>query len=233
MLILQLILSFRHILFFILSFCISFLGLFSNFTVIFVISHKKNEKELKELKHFHYMRLNAIFNSLIFIIRILSLMSECDNLYFLYCPSIHRLVPIQLEKMIISEFLGNTFRYMSSLSFIAFTLSRISLLGKDHGKIVTWISEISMKKFISYSLIFSVSFCFAKIFKYNLNLENPDLSFPILFQDFPFFWYHPTFISSVFDIQYDMRSGKLCFTRDCPTNRRHLSSRAIEANSGQ
>ena len=119
-------------------------------------------------------------------------MSECDNLYFLHCSSIHRQVAIQLEKMIILEFLGNTFRYMSSLSFIAFTLSRISLLGKDHGKIVTWISEISMNKFISISLIFSVTFCFAKIFKYNLNLENPNLSFPILFEDFPFFWYHPT-----------------------------------------
>ena len=178
--------------FFILSICISFLGLFSNFTVIFVISHKKNEKELKELKYFHYMRLNAIFNSLIFIIRILSLMSECEDLYFLYCPSIHRLVPMQLEKIIFSEFLGNTFRYMSSLSFIAFTLSRISLLGKDHGKIVTWISELSMKKFISISLIFSVSFCFVKIFKYNLNLENPNFTFPIIFYDFPFFRYHPT-----------------------------------------
>ena len=171
---------------FILSFCISFLGLFSNFTLIFVISHKQNKLVLKELKHFHYMRLNAIFNSLIFIIRILSLMSECYDYYFLYCSSIHRLVAIQLEKMIFSEFLGNTFRYMSSLSFIAFTLSRISLLGQDHGKIVTWISELSMKKFISYSLFFSISFCFVK-FSNTILIWNIKIShFPLNFMTFLF-----------------------------------------------
>ena len=56
---------------------ISFIGLASNLSVIIVISHKKNEKELKEQKHFHYMRINAIFNALIFIIQIFELLNDC------------------------------------------------------------------------------------------------------------------------------------------------------------
>ena len=152
--------DFLAYLFYILSVCVSFLGLASNLLITVAVSHKDNSKVLKEQTHFHYMRLNAVFNSIIFVIQVFGLMSECTK----YCSLLHRLIGIQLEKIIFSEFLMNVFRYMTSLSYIAFTLSRISLLGKEHGKIVTWVSEVNMKKFISISMILSLLFCAVKVF---------------------------------------------------------------------
>lgn len=63
---------FSSYLFFILSMVVSFIGIVSNLSMIIAISHKKNKQERKELKHFHYIRLNASFNLIRVWNRILS-----------------------------------------------------------------------------------------------------------------------------------------------------------------
>ena len=175
----------RHSVYFFLLLCffgsviVSVIGIFTNGVVVFIISHKKNKKELDEQRHFHFMRMNALMNICIFIIHLLNLMTECNHSYEVYCSTIRRFVPIQLVRIALKEFLGTALILMSSLSYIAFTLNRIALLGKEHGKIVNWISNICLKRFTVYCSIISLLTSVVKIFKYKLNLDSPGYDYPI------------------------------------------------------
>lgn len=65
---------------------------------------------------------------------------------------------------------------MANFTFVAFLLSRLSLIGTEHGKLVTNVStETSMKKLFTIFLLISVLFSVVKYFVYVINdYENID-----------------------------------------------------------
>lgn len=127
------------------------------------------------------MRINAIINTCIFIIHLINLMTECILPYDVYCSAIRRFIPVQLIRIVMEQFFGTALILMSHLSYIAFTLNRIALLGKEHGKIVNWMSTISLKRFLLYCFIISVLTSVVKIFKYQLNFDYPGYEYPVRF----------------------------------------------------
>ena len=116
---------------------------------------------------------------IILIIELLSWMTECFYSYEVFCSEIRKLVAIQFFKIIFKECFVTMFRFMCSFTYIAFALNLISLIGKDQGKIVTFISEVGIKKYIEVSLFISCLFSWIKYFKYDVNYIYPYLSFPI------------------------------------------------------
>ena len=90
-------------------------------------------------------------------------------------------VLVSLIGLITNGFFGTVLILMSHLSYIAFTLNRIALLGKEHGKIVNWMSTISLKRFLLYCFIISVLTSIVKIFKYQLNFDYPAYEYPVRF----------------------------------------------------
>ena len=70
-------------------------------------------------------------------------------------------------------------RFMCNFTYIAFALNRNSLIGKDHGKLVTFMSKVEIKKYIGVTLIISCSLSWIKGFKYEVNYFYSDLNFPI------------------------------------------------------
>jgi len=50
------------------------------------------------------------------------------------------------------------FRFMCRLTYVAFALNRISLLGKDQSGLVKFMSEVGIKKFIGVTLIISFGY---------------------------------------------------------------------------
>ena len=68
---------------------------------------------------------------------------------------------------------------MCNFTYIAFSLNRISLIGKDHGKLVTFMSEIGIKKYIGITFLISCSLSWIKGFKYEVNYFYPNSNFPI------------------------------------------------------
>jgi hypothetical protein len=62
---------------------------------------------------------------------------------------------------------------------VAFALNRISLIGKDHGKIVTFMSELGIKKYIGVTIVISVSLSWIKYFKYEINFFYSHSSYPL------------------------------------------------------
>lgn len=151
--------------------CVSAFGILTNILVIATISDVKREKELKEMRHYDYMRLNSITHCLILVIQIVGTINECTHEF--WCSQIDRLILIQYYKIIVSELLGTAFRFMSNFTYLAFLLSRLSLLGKEHGKLVMYVSkEKSIGLYLAITSFLSLVLSAVKFFRYMTNEVN-------------------------------------------------------------
>ena len=157
----------------------AFLGLITNIIVVVVILKKENTDLFKQFKQYSYLYLNSIFCIIIMVIELLSWMTECFYPFEVFCLEIRKLVPIQFFKIIFKECFITMLRFMCSFTYIAFALNRIGLIGKDHGKLVTFFSEIGIKVFIGVSLFISCSLSWIKGFKYEVNYFFPFLNYPM------------------------------------------------------
>ena len=161
---------------------VSLLGLITNLKVVLVILIKYNSDLFKDCKQYNYLYINSIFCIMISMIELLSWMTECFYPFEVFCPEIRKLVAIQFFKIIFKECLVTVFRFMCNFTYIAFALNRISLIGKDHGKVVTFMSEVGIKKYILVTFFISLLLSWIKFFQYEVNYYNPNLNFPMLNQ---------------------------------------------------
>ena len=155
-------------------------GTVTNILVIVNVSKKENKTILKE-NQYDYMKLKSIANCGIFFVQILSLINICQGESGIYCPDIHRLVPIQFIKIIFVELFGNYFRFVSNLFYIAFLMNRISLIGKDHSKFTKFMSETKVLHFSIFTLIVGFIINFVKVFRYKANFYQYNLDYPTNF----------------------------------------------------
>ena len=160
------------------------MSLLSSIVTAIVISHKENKKDLEEKRHFHYIRIYSISNSINSIISGLDLIAECDLNYQTFCSSISHTIPIQLF-VISRSFFENVFTNLSGISMVFLSLCRISLLGKEHGKIVTWASTVNVLGVVICSLIISSALSVSNILNYHLNINDPTLSYPYNLEQAP------------------------------------------------
>ena len=154
------------------------LGIVSNSLVIYTVTHKSNQKDLKE-NQYKYMRLNAIFNILILIIEPLTLISECNDYNSLFCSRIRFWKFSQFFKIIFGEYFSNVFRLAANFTYVQFALNRLSLIGKDHGKMVTNASKLKVGQFIGRIVIPCLFLPVIKIFRYLPNSYLIDADYPI------------------------------------------------------
>lgn len=63
--------------------------------------------------------------------------------------------------------------------YVAFSLNRIALIGKDHGAIVNFMSKLKIKKYVLVTGFVSIAMPIVKGFKFKINYGNELLSFPI------------------------------------------------------
>lgn len=84
--------------------------------------------------------------------------------------------------MIFKETLVTTLRFLSNFCYIAFAFNRISLIGKDHPKLVQFMSEVGTKKYIFVTFIISIGLSIVKGFRYRINYDRSELDYPYLFE---------------------------------------------------
>ena len=68
---------------------------------------------------------------------------------------------------------------MYNFTYVAFAFNRISLIDKDHGKLVKFFSTMGKKTYIGVCLLISCGFSVIKYFKYEINFDGLEASFPI------------------------------------------------------
>ena len=163
------------------SFVLTIFGIASNILIIITISSKINETDFKEFKQYDYLRLNSICNCLILIIHMTTWFNQCIYPFQLFCPIIRKTIFMQYFKIVVQNVLLTALRFMNSFTYIGFAFNRISLIGKDHNKLVKFMCKISIKKFIAVSLFISISFSVIKFFEYDINHGSATSSYPILY----------------------------------------------------
>lgn len=161
------------------TYIISLLGIVTNLLVTIIVLKKRNSELFKGYKHYIYLCLNSLFGLLISVFGVLSWMSDCFYPFEVFCPDIRKIYFFQYFKIVINGCLENSFRFMLSFCYVAFALNRIALLGKDHGKLVEFMSKVGVKKYIFVSFLLSSFLSAIKYFKFNINTGNQDLNYPI------------------------------------------------------
>ena len=161
------------------TYVISLFGIVTNLLVVLVILYKNNTESFKEFKQYSYLWLISLFSILILSIEMLSWITECFFPFEVFCPDIRKLVAFQFFKVILVECLIPAFRFMCSFCYVAFALNRISLIGKDHGKIVEFMSKAKVKYYILITLVISLGLSVIKYFKYEINYDELESTFPI------------------------------------------------------
>lgn len=141
-------------------------GIFTNILVIITISKSiKKQKEFKEFRHYDYMRLNSCVHCIILVIQLVSVVNECTHEF--WCSEINRFVIVQYYKIIFSEFLGTTFRFLANFTYLAFSMSRLSLIGKEYSKLVMYVAkDKSIKLYLAITIILSLVLSVCKYFRF-------------------------------------------------------------------
>lgn len=124
------------------------------------------------------MGLNAITNLLILMIQMLDLTTECQGFGGIFCSSIRHIPFIQYFKIIVGEYVCNVLRLMSNFTYVAFSLNRLSLVGKSHGKLVVYVSSLTVRKYLTRVMLLCLILSVVKIFRYHPNFYSPDETYP-------------------------------------------------------
>lgn len=125
------------------------------------------------------MKLNSLLNSIILSIQLVGgSIVDCQFENSLFCPRLRRLAFFQYFKIIFNEYISNCLRLMANLSYVGFSLNRMSLIGKDHGKLVTYASKLSTKKFLCRFGLPCLALPVVKIFRFRPNFTNPLDDYP-------------------------------------------------------
>jgi hypothetical protein len=153
------------------------LGLISNVLVIKVI--RSNQKEELKENQYKYMCLNAASNSLILIIQAMSLISECQNRFNgIFCSHINKSGFAQYYKIVFIEYISSVLILFSNLTYIGFSINRLSLIGKNHSKLTVKVSGLKIWQFSIRVLFPCFALSIVKIFKFIPNFDQPDDEYP-------------------------------------------------------
>ena len=119
---------------------------------------------------------------MILTIWLLSWINECFYPFEAFCPEFRKVIFIQFFKIIFKEVVVTLLKFMCNFTYVAFALNRIALIGKDHSKLVKFISEANIKVYIGVCFLISSSLSWIKYFKYQVNYfepNEPNSNFPI------------------------------------------------------
>ena len=161
------------------SYLLCIFGFVTNLFVLITISSKKNKAEFKEFNQYKYMRINSICSLLLLSIHFLSWLTECNYPYGIFCSEVRKTLFFQFLKIILGQVLSTSLRFMINFAYIAFSFCRLALIGKDPNKLVKFMSEIGIKKYVSISLFISLILSAIKFFSYRINYGMIEYSYPM------------------------------------------------------
>ena len=163
----------------ILSHILSIFGIITNLLIIITISSKTNKEHFKDVKHYSYLRLNSICSCFILLIHLISWLNQCIYPYQVFCPLIRKTVFMQYFKIVVEEVLMSAFKFMNNFTYIGFAINRISLIGKDHNKLVKYMSDLNLIVYLVVTSIISIGLSVIKFFEYEINPGHPFNLYPI------------------------------------------------------
>lgn len=155
-------------------------GIIANVITIYVIMHKKNVKTMSD-KHYKYMCLHCVSNASICFIQILNLISECQFPFGLFCSSIRQIIAIQYIHIVFGEYFNCVFRLISNFTYLGFSLCRMYKVGKEHRKLVVFMDQLNIKKYMIACVFVSAGLTVCKALQFDINIDYPEFASPLPF----------------------------------------------------
>ena len=159
---------------------VCFLGVISNGMITFTLSIKDNKKDFK-VAQYSYLKMVSISNIVLLILTMLTPIYECQLYKGAYCSRFYKTLFAQYYKIIFGEFFCTVFTMISNFGYVGYLLSRLSLVGKDHSRLIRFFSKPAIVYYIIASTIISVALSIVKIFRYQVNEFDLNQDYPIPF----------------------------------------------------
>ena len=158
------------------------LSMITNALIILTLRNKTPEKK-KNLDNIMYshIQVNAAFNMVFALIKLVSLINICIYSRTSFCSHIYKLTASQYFKIYVVFFLGNTVRFCSNCSYVCFSMSRYFLSTSNPSRFFKFFQKLNLKIFYSMVFLLSSSLSLFKIFRFKVNLFATVLS-----TDYPF-----------------------------------------------
>lgn len=163
----------------IVSYPLALFGIVTNLFVVITISNRKNREDFKGIKQYSYLRINSICNCLILIIHFLTWINDCFYPYQVFCSEARKTLFLQYVKVFLVQVFGTSLRFMNNFTYISFAFNRISLIGKDHNRLVKFMSEVGTKKYTFVCFLLSLGLSVVKFFSYRINFGDVEFSYPL------------------------------------------------------
>lgn len=163
----------------VLTYVVSSIGISTNLIIAIVLFSDHNKEHFKGLNHYRYLAFNSIFAIIILTIELLSWLVECFYPFQVFCLDMHKTLVAQVFKIVFKECLVALLRFTINFFYITFAMSRIKLIGKDHTKLVEFMSKVDFKKYTFGVIVFGLFFSWIKFFKYQINFGHDDESYPV------------------------------------------------------
>ena len=96
----------------------------------------------------------------------------------IYCSQLTKYPVVQYFKIIFQEYITSFLFMFSNLTYMAFSISRLSLIGKNHSKLTVYVSNLTIGKFLIYVFLPCLALPVVKIFKYIPNFDQPEDEYP-------------------------------------------------------
>ena len=159
---------------------ICIIGCVSNVLVLVVKLNEKNKKVLKQ-NQYVYMTLKSATNSIILFVETFSLLNECQWRNGIFCSSVRKLILVQYFRIVFSEFLCNYLRFASNLFHIAFSVNRLSLIGKEQAKFTQFMAKLTVRNYTIFVFVSGLFVTFVKGFRLRANFHDIDSQYPFVY----------------------------------------------------
>ena len=146
------------------------ISILTNLLVILTLRNKTGEikKNLANVMYDH-IQVNALFNIVYAVIKLVSLINLCVYPRTSFCSDIYKLPASQYFKIYVVYFAGNTARLCCNTSYIFFSVSRYYLSTSNSSPFFNKFQKVNLRVFYTLVLGISLSFSVFKVFQFQVN----------------------------------------------------------------
>ena len=158
------------------------ISLLTNILIIFTLRNKTPEikKHLVNIMYSH-IQVNAIFNIIYAVIKLVSLVNLCIFPRSSFCSEIYKRAASQYFKIYVVFFLANSVRLCSNFSYVCFSVSRYFLSTSKPSRVFSAFQKVNLNTFYCIIFCLSMGLNLFRVFQFRANLYFTGVD-----KDYPF-----------------------------------------------
>ncbi len=147
---------------------LAFVCILINIFMILILSGKNIKKEMRFI--YMYLKIHSISNLIYIILVYFDLMGLCVK-RDLFCSSLYNSIYIQYINVYILKLFKGFLTTFSNITYTSFILTRYIKISDNKNNLLKKFSKISLKLYLSISILFSVMINIYNVFEYSTDIR--------------------------------------------------------------